>query len=208
MSPRRKISDLQDIVLNQPSLMELAVKYHSDKYQRHSYIENFYEDEFRKRRRTVRKLLEIGIGTKDQMAPFVDEYVHGSSLLMWRDYFKQANIYGLDNREDALVSDVRIQSRLCDQSRSEELWQMVEAWGTDWDVVIDDASHIPEHQVISARVIVPRMREGTIYVIEDCREPKVVVQALGQYLLPYRRCDIEAWEYGKTWDDNLVIVRL
>jgi hypothetical protein len=36
-----------------------------------------------------------------------------------------------------------------------------------WDLVIDDGSHVPRHQLISFIALYPFVRPGGIYVIED-----------------------------------------
>jgi hypothetical protein len=204
--PLRPTSDLQGF-LNKPSLKQLAEKYGSDKLYRHSYIENFYEKEFEGL--DVKKLLEIGIGYSDMMKPFSPTWVPASSLYMWRDYFQDAEIYAIDNREDVLFEGNRIHTMVCDQSKSAELENVLRVWGNDWDIVIDDGSHVTEHQLISARVIVHHMKPGSVYIIEDVQEPKVLLQALGQYVMPYiKSLDIDVYEYKRTPDDTILRIRL
>ena len=44
-------------------------------------------------------MLEIGIGLKsheDEMKMITNNYIGGNSLLMWKDYFNQAIVHGMD----------------------------------------------------------------------------------------------------------------
>jgi hypothetical protein len=36
-----------------------------------------------------------------------------------------------------------------------------------WDIIIDDGSHLPEHQLVSFTALFPFVRPGGVYVIED-----------------------------------------
>src|SRR3990167_1615675 len=154
-----------------PSLESLAIKYSSDKYYRHSYIP-VYERLFQGV--PVRRLLEVGIGFKDLMVPFLPkgvEYVHGSSLRMWREYWPGADIYACDIREDALIQEYRIISAVCDQSKLRSLFDL-KLWASNsrgcwFDVIIDDGSHQFNHQLLTAAVLLPTLVTGGVYVIED-----------------------------------------
>ena len=187
------------------NLPALAAKYHCDKLENHSYI-SFYQDFFPGR--NVRKLLEIGIGFEDLMRPFVSEYVHGASLLMWRDYLPNAEIYGIDIREDAMLTADRIHTRVVDQHIMTEMEDMWEAWGTDFDVVINDASHITEDQLRTAKAIVPKLQPGSAYIIEDVSEPQVLLQALAPHVMTRRGIEMNVRMFGKRPDDNLLVIQL
>src|SRR5262245_3295575 len=153
-----------------PTLHELAEKYGCDKLYSHSYIPA-YEELFAGR--TVHQLLELGIGTYDLMKDFTPRYIHGASLLMWRSYFPDATITGVDIVQSAVTEfsqsrPDRTEVYWCDVSKPHELLQLIGEIGRQ-DVIIDDASHEPEHQIISAITLLPYTRQ--IYVIEDCRDP-------------------------------------
>lgn len=191
-----------------PSLHDVAVRYGCDKLHSHSYIP-VYADLFANR--TVRRLLEIGIGFEDLMKPFVPHYVHGASLRMWADYFPDAEIYACDIREDTLINEGRIHSFICDQSSVTSLVDLMVAIRGACDVVIDDGSHVTEHQVLTAKVLLPSMAAGTLYVIEDVRDFESgtwIIQELAPYVLKRRGAAIDLYQGTKRPDDNLVIVKL
>ena len=114
--------------------------------------------------RPVSKILEIGLGPKGLFHP---EQVAGCGLFMWQETFPEAQIFGLDIREDTLVNQGNICSFLCDQS--DERWLVrAAAWvGGNIDFIIDDASHVPADQILTAKVFVPKLSPTGVYVIED-----------------------------------------
>lgn len=101
------------------------------------------------------KMLEIGVG-------------QGGSLEMWRDYFGPgATIFGIDiNPECARRVDAPNQVRIGSQADPKFLLSVVDEMGTP-DVILDDGSHIAEHQRSSFNALFPRLRDGGLYIIED-----------------------------------------
>ncbi len=184
-----------------PSLKDLAIKFSSDKYWWHSYIGK-YEELFAGLE--VKRLLEIGIGYKDLMQPFLPEgveYVHGSSLRMFEEYFPEAQIFACDIREDTLINEGRIHSVTCDQSDFRSLQNMQIQFGPEpFDVIIDDGSHIPEHQWFTAGHLLPRLAPGGIYIVED-----VWNNSDGRSLAQVYKGELWLGEKGR--DDNMVVIR-
>ena len=178
------------------TLEQLAIRYNCDKFHSHSYIP-FYADLFLSM--NIKRLLEIGIGFRELMEPFIDgPYIHGASLKMFRDYLPGASIFGCDIREDVLFFEDRIFTYPCDQSNPSALLRMMTCFGGKFDVIIDDGSHQTPHQIISAQTLLPFVNEGGVYVIEDCSEPQRIVSELGEG---------EIHEFGKRADDTLVVIR-
>jgi hypothetical protein len=136
-------------------LCELALKYGTDKYPWYTL---FYEALLRDRRNSIARVLEIGIGTPEAMA-HVPGYRPGASLRMWRDYFPNAEIFGVDIDERALFSEDRIKTVWGSQDQVQSVGGV--------DLVIDDASHCPEDQINSASVLFPQLKPGSLYIIED-----------------------------------------
>jgi hypothetical protein len=134
------------------NLTELANKHKTDKgtsYSRgdgaHDYM-SFYEYML-PTRDTEFTLAEIGIA-------------EGASLVMWREYFPNAKICGLDIRPAAVPGCITVQG---DQSDPVDLLKLPSA-----DVIIDDGSHLFRDQLISLYTLFRhRLRPGGIYIIED-----------------------------------------
>ena len=144
-------------------LCELAQKYGTDKFP---WYTPFYHLLLARRRRDVRRVLEIGIGTPEAMK-HVPGYKPGASLRMWRDYFRNAVIVGVDKDPSAMFSADRILTLEADQSN--DLADVVP--GHDFDLIVDDGSHDPHHQIATFNALFPRLAPGGIYIIEDVNGP-------------------------------------
>ena len=56
---------------------------------------------------------------------------------------------------------------MVDQSNPEQMNRFMAQVGGDFDIIIDDGSHIVAHQIISFKTLFPYLKSGGIYVIED-----------------------------------------
>ncbi len=183
----------EEIKVTTKRLIELAEKWGSDKYYSHSYVEHAYGALFAGRE--VKRLLEIGIGFFDLMAPFTPKFVLGSSLHMWADLWPDAEIFGCDIRPDTLINEGRIHTRLCDQTDQNQLIALGEEWGP-FEIVIDDGAHEPESQIITAKTLLPYVSDHGIFITEDCREPERIAEATGG----------EIHRFNKRPDDVLIVI--
>ncbi len=166
-------------------LCELAYKYGTDKCSQiaHAYTPIYYEL-LKDRRKSVRKVLEIGVGNSACMkhvARLKGAYLRGASLYMWREFFPKAQIYGADIDPRVIFEETRIKTFLCDQSKEEDLTRLVEATGGDIDLVVDDGTHRREHQIATCLALMPLLKKDVIYAIEDVISSRVLVGALRQY---------------------------
>jgi hypothetical protein len=167
-------------------LTELAIKYKTDKWGKHTYTPHYF-DMFRNRRESVKKVLEIGVG-------------EGAGLRMWRDFFPNAIIYGADNQANRVFIDPPIQVFRCDQSSDKDLISLVEKTGTDIDLVMDDGSHKQEDQVFTCLTLMPLLKKDVTYVIEDVANPSIINFLVEKYATNTIEC-------GKRYDDLLVVVK-
>lgn len=158
MSVLRNIYPLYRPILSRLGLLRyIARKYPSDK-RLHEYIEH-YEQHFRPWRGKKLKLLEIGIGGHNSKKG-------GESLKMWRDYFRNGEIYGLDLYDKSFLQQSRITILQCDQNDPVALTEVAKRHGP-FDIIIDDGSHISEHIITSYRALYPHLQPNGLYVIED-----------------------------------------
>jgi demethylmacrocin O-methyltransferase len=142
------------------NLDALGVLWDTDKKRgAHGYTTN-YTRHLGGRRRAVSCVLEIGIGGHE------DPDAGGGSLRMWRSYFPNATVYGIDIYEKRVGGDSRIVVLQADQSDRESLERAV-AGCLPFDLVVDDGSHVGSHIIISFEVLFPRVAPGGLYVIED-----------------------------------------
>ena len=89
----------------------------------------------------------------------------GSSLMMWYDYFKNANIFGVDiNRDCVKFSNDRINIHILNL---DDLNSYSELYNNRYKIIIDDASHFWDHQIFSFFNLFSVLESGGIYIIED-----------------------------------------
>ncbi|MBV9216081.1 MAG: class I SAM-dependent methyltransferase [Acidobacteria bacterium] len=139
--------------------MELAAECRSEKAVLHKYIPH-YEHHFDPIRFLEMNILEIGIGG------YKFPKAGGDSLRMWRDYFPNARIYGIDIYDKSAHDGERIKTFRGSQDDPRFLGRVCDEIG-EIDIVIDDGSHVSEHVITSFKVLFPRLRSGGVYVVED-----------------------------------------
>lgn len=154
-------------------LCELAEKYGVDKCPviNHQYTPTYDMLLWNK---NPKKFLEIGIGNYELMSRIVGtDYKHGASLRMWKEYFPDCYIYGCDILENVIFQDERISTQLVDQSCPASLQEMMHNFGT-MDIILDDGSHIEEHQRLSFSTLWEYLNKGGYYIIEDVRKNRLM----------------------------------
>jgi glycosyltransferase involved in cell wall biosynthesis len=98
-------------------------------------------------------MLEIGVGS-------------GPSLRMWYEYFPRARIHAIDVLPQSQHNNDRVTTYICDQSDRVALGRLLAQIGP-LDLVIDDGSHVVMHQQTSLGVVLPHLKSGGQYWIED-----------------------------------------
>jgi hypothetical protein len=95
---------------------------------------------------------------------------HGGSLLLWDNYFEgKATIYGMDILPECKKFEGgNIRIFIGDQSDEAFLADVVRQIGKV-DIIIDDGSHIPAHQIASFEALFYQaLAEDGVYICEDC----------------------------------------
>jgi len=134
-------------------LDEIGLKYGTDKASNiHNYTVR-YEQYFEPLRNQKLKILEIGVQ-------------NGHSLKMWKDYFVNSEIYGLDIVDCSRFGEDRITIVQCDQTDTQRLQEINEKYGP-FDIIIDDGSHISYHMSTTFKYMFPLLKLGGLYVVED-----------------------------------------
>lgn len=99
----------------------------------------------------------------------------GASVLAWRQYFSKARIYAYDN-DAANLNFIASHAwpgvllDLMDASNANSIQSVLAKDTQDgelFDVILDDASHNPEHQVEVIRTALPFLKQGGLLIIED-----------------------------------------
>ena len=127
----------------------------SDKNTLHSYLPayNVILESLLAKNPTPR-ILEIGIQ-------------RGGSLLMWKHAVPTAEVFGLDiDPPSAVLKDVPV---VCIQgdAYSEKAIAFFHDRGFEFDFIVEDGSHTPEHILWAASHYPKLLRKGGVMVIED-----------------------------------------
>jgi len=131
----------------------IGSKYGTDKTSRHGY-QRFYPHfmDFMKDMDDV-AMLEIGVESK-------------SSLKMWLEYFPKAFVYGADIGVEGSGDNYKIIK--CDQSDIKHLINLKNSISHKTYIIIDDGSHVPEHQILTFNYLFDNLLEDDgLYIIED-----------------------------------------
>ena len=87
------------------------------------------------------------------------------SLKMWNDMFKNGKIYGMDINLEFKHPKGEVYKG--DQSNKKDLKRVTKLIKSA-DVIMDDGSHVPEHQLISFNYLFNKLlKHGGTYIIED-----------------------------------------
>lgn len=124
----------------------------SDKISHHGY-HRFYPWFLAHLKGEEISLLEIGIDRTE-------------SLKLWKGYFGKVNLHGLDIVEKDFI-DEEVTLHQVDQSSDVELDEFVKNIGITFDVILDDGSHVPDHQMLTINKLWNLVKPGGVYIIED-----------------------------------------
>lgn len=147
-------------------LVDIAQNYNTDKHFEHDYFNLIYSELF-KDRKDLKRFIEIGIDK-------------GGSVELWRDYFKQAEVIGIDIHLDLAKTYLgednldRIILKQLDQTNTQQL----EDFSLEYenvDVILDDGSHRMEDQQITFAKLFKMLKSNGIYIIEDLHTSLEVV---------------------------------
>jgi hypothetical protein len=145
------------------TLSEISKLYPTDKDFTHNYYNMVYEKYFSPVRESTKLVCEIGIGGFWADA----SWVHGNSLKVFRDYFTNASILGLDiQRYDIAELGERVVLDWLDQSQL-HLVKDYSAKLTNYDIILDDGSHKMLDQQITIAYFLKSLRSGGMYILED-----------------------------------------
>ncbi|SPF78901.1 8-demethyl-8-alpha-L-rhamnosyl tetracenomycin-C 2'-O-methyltransferase [Aliiroseovarius pelagivivens] len=140
-------------------LSTLAILHGTDKFGYHDYTPNYFKLLAHLRDKPV-KILEIGVGG------YADVDRGGQSLRMWRDFFKNGEVTGIDIQKKTLDFGPRVKILQGSQVDPDFLHEVIAERGP-FDIIIDDGSHRNEHIVESYHLLFPTLAPGGIYIAED-----------------------------------------
>jgi len=154
----------------------LARKHGTDKSSAsHGYTE-FYEQIFGPIRKRVHAILEVGIGS-------------GGSLRMWKEWFPNATVYGVDQSEMGRLGD-GIELIVSEQTDGKILREYFDH--KYLQIAIDDCSHDQDKTISTLNILWPLIEADGWYVIEDMDAsfPLKLQQWMSDRMTEYRSVQI------------------
>ncbi len=176
-------------------LHQLCQKYGTDKGHTDIAAHNFgkgrghthdyasvYDLLFATGRQHIKNVLECGIATLDRRDGINpkdhQQSALGPSLRMWREYFPNATITGIDIDEHCLFADERIDTYQCDQTDQQSIQQFLQQIPErKFDIVIDDGLHTFPAGKFLFENIIDRLTDDGVYIIEDVSTSRLHVYA-------------------------------
>jgi hypothetical protein len=146
------------------SLIDIIDNSNTDKNTTHSYLE-LYETLLNNKKESAKNVLEIGIGDFGEK--------NGGSIKLWRDYFTNATIYGLDILPthrilDELLLDKRVVLYTETDAYNETFFnQHILNKNIKFDFLLDDGPHTLDSMKIFIKLYSQIMAEDGILIIED-----------------------------------------
>lgn len=139
------------------AMMQNGLLTHAAFIQKAPRLLNFYKRLLFSMERPPESVFEIGVKG-------------GGSTAFWKALFPAAAVVGMDIKlQRSLASEpsedgvIYLQG---DQTDAARLNEIADRYGP-FDVVIDDGSHVTDHQAMTMRCLLRRVRPGGVYVIED-----------------------------------------
>lgn len=101
---------------------------------------------------------------------------YNASMQMWRSYFPNATLYGFEfNAELIEVAKSNLLARThyshIDVSQPLSIFNALNDTGKSFDIIIDDSTHLFEHQTSIVPIALEFVKPGGIIVIEDIFRP-------------------------------------
>jgi hypothetical protein len=127
----------------------------TDKNTVHSYGP-VYDSLFNDFKDTCKNLLEIGFDS-------------GTSLHVYSEYFQNTIIYGIDindNRLPFVKTNNKINTFIGDATKIET----INHFNKTFDIIVEDGSHLPEHQIQHFKDYSKFVNKGGLYIIEDVNQ--------------------------------------
>ena len=154
---------------NSSELCEIGKKYDTDKSSQRNNVTNhrhchpytlFYEGLFRNKKNKTLTIAELGI-------------LDGASILMWKEYFTNAEIYGFDYNDELITkfkqnfNNDRITLANMDVTNKDSIVTAFSELNILYDIIIEDTTHQFEDQIRVIENAYQYLKPGGILIIEN-----------------------------------------
>ena len=175
--------------------LKINPNYGTDKGEPKSYIDGYYEENFKKYKDKDITLVEIGVRS-------------GASLKLWSEYFSEASkIYGLDNLYDNDINSVPINQEWVSLDNVEYI--VGDAYTLDIadkfeniDILIDDGPHTFDSHVKLLELYISKINSGGLIIIEDISYD---INDLYQHVPDNLKDTSVFYDFG-IYDDKILVI--
>lgn len=168
----------------------------SDKGTVHCYIQEWYNSEFTPNRYEKLNILEIGINK-------------GDSLILWRDWFINSNVYGIDNGDEMPKEYFDIVNKITNinihygDAYSDDVVSLYE--DSMFDYIIDDGPHTLNSQIKCVQKWFKKLKPGGKIIIEDIWDIDNYKVDFDKLNIPYKIVDLRYKSKHEQKNDVLLI---
>jgi hypothetical protein len=168
MTPDQAWHEQQEHYFKMDTLDSIGIKHQTDKASQfsrtyakpHDYLRHL-ERFFEPMREDCISLIECGVGG-------------GESIKMWLEYFPAASVWGIDlvydtNPFNSLSKSPTDRYRFsCGNQSNPRFWDgFFGAYGREFNIAIDDGSHVASDMKAMFTSVWPHLKSGGFYVVED-----------------------------------------
>ena len=203
-----KINDITGLSnineFNYKDMNQIALHDYTDKNTWHTYFST-YEKLFKNKRYNLNKLLEIGV-------------YNGGSIQLWRDYFINGHIYGVDITDvnikvDQILNDPDHITLFLHSNAYDSIFINDNFKNLKFDIIIDDGPHSLTSQVECIIKYIELLSDDGILVIEDIQNINHI-QILSNYVPEKYKQFIQVYDLRNNinsynehrWDDILFVI--
>ena len=138
------------------------ILYSTDKQNHHDYIVSFYDQELSNKKDLQLNILEIGVLT-------------GNSLRVWKNWFTNSKIYGVDNWSDTAVKLVLedLDGVNLVTGNAYDINFLDNFEDNFFDYIIDDGPHNIDSQIFTVQKWISKVKNGGKIIIEDVKDIEV-----------------------------------
>jgi len=203
----------------------LCDKYGSDKgeidslnnpyeWESHTYTD-IYDLMFRFQRKQIKLLLECGLGTNNPnlISSMGVNGKPGASLRVWRDYFPNALILGVDIDKDILFQEKRIKTYYCDQTNKKSIRKFCNVSNLKLksiDIIIDDGLHEFFAGISFFESMFKYLSTDGFYIIEDVI-PEDIINYKNYFSNHIENLTISFFNLNKdnkpAYDNRMILIR-
>ena len=150
-------------------LMNLHGSDQGGRNNHHNYSD-YYSELFYNNKNNIKNFLEIGLGSNNTNIPsnMGSDGIPLASLRAWKDFFKNANIFGADIDKNILKNEDRIKTFYVDQTDPKSIKEMFEKIGIKkFDIILEDGLHEFNANLCFFENSINFLEDDGTYIIED-----------------------------------------